>query len=300
MNTRTLASVAALAAFTSISSAGILNQYNLIVTGNLTSQSEVEGRTLIGGSLSGSSSNYGVMLPPVPNLGTDVLVVGGNLNAQNINMNAGNLRLGGSNNTQNLNFNGGGQLINDPSIVGIGAAIAAELTANSQALSQLAATNTVSFPSPQPGPLNFQCIPDSNGLAVFNVPGSLVFSNNNVQSIDINFNGATNVIINVTGANINFTQGNFSGNFTSLFARSRVLWNFHEATSIDIGGKAFNGAMLAPSASLFSQGVNEGSVYVSSFTQFGEVHLPGYVGIVPAPGVAAFPIAVLLMARRRR
>jgi len=300
MNTGIFASVAAVAAFTSISNAGILNQYNLIVTGNLSSQSEVEGRTLIGGSLSGSASNYGVMLNPVQSLGTDVLIVGGNINAQNINMNAGNLRLGGTNNTQNLNFNGGGQLITDPSISGIGATVAAELIANSQALSQLAATNTVNFPSPQPGPLNFQCIPDSNGVAVFNVPGSLVFSNNNVQSIDINFNGATNVIINVTGASINFTQGNFVGNFTSLFARSRVLWNFHQATNVDIGGKAFNGAMLAPSANLFSQGVNEGSVFVSSFTQFGEVHLPGYLGIVPAPGVAAFPIAALLMARRRR
>lgn len=300
MNTRTLASVAAFAAFSTISNAGILNQFNLIVTGNLNSQSEVEGRTLIGGSLSGSASNYGVMLNPAQSLGTDVLVVGGNITAQNVNINAGNLRLGGTNGAQNLNFNGGGQLIADPSISGIGATVGAELASNSQALAQLAATNTVNFPSPQPGPLNFQCIPDSNGLAVFNVPGSLVFSNNNVQQIDINFNGATNVIINVTGTNINFTQGNFVGNFTSMFARSRVLWNFHQATNIDIGGKAFNGALLAPAASYTSQGVNEGSVYVASFTQRGEVHLPGYIGIVPAPGVAAFPIAALLMARRRR
>lgn len=73
------------------------------------------------------------------------------------------------------------------------------------------------------------------------------------------------------------------------------------ATNIDMGGKQFNGALLAPNASLFTQGVMEGSVFVGSFLQRGEVHLPGYAGIVPAPATLATLLApALLFTRRRR
>jgi len=205
-------------------SADVLRDYNLVVLGNLDSQSEVEGRALVRGNLSGSTSNYGIMLTPAAQfLNTDVLIVGGNLNAQNINMNAGNLRLGGSNNAQNVNFNGGGTLMNDLAAPAINAAAAIELGQNAAYFSGLASNSTATFPMGQLGPLTFTCTPEINGVAVFNVGAASVFSNNFVQSINIQFNGATSVVVNVSGTNVNFTQGNFVGNFTSSFARSNVL-----------------------------------------------------------------------------
>jgi hypothetical protein len=46
-----------------LSWAGItLGSYDLIVTNNLSTTSEVEGRTIVGGTLSGSSTQYGFML----------------------------------------------------------------------------------------------------------------------------------------------------------------------------------------------------------------------------------------------
>ena len=73
------------------------------------------------------------------------------------------------------------------------------------------------------------------------------------------------------------------------------------ATNINMGGKQFNGALLAPNASLFTQGVMEGSVFVGSFLQRGEVHLPGYAGIVPPrPRSPHSSPPALLVTRRRR
>lgn len=281
--------------------ADLLRDFNLVVVGGLDSQSEVEGRALIGGSLSGSASNYGIALTPVSSyVNTDVLIVGGSLNAQNINMNAGSLRYAGANNTQSVGLNGGGSLIQDSSVANIGAAAFTELSGNVAYFNGLAANSIASIPSGQPGPLMFNCAPDSNGVAVFNVIGSQVFSNNFVQSININFNGATSVVINVAGSTVNFSEGNFTGNFTSMFARSNVLWNMGQATDINMNGKQFNGALLAPSAHLFTQGVMEGSVFVGSFLQRGEVHIPGYAGIIPAPSVLALAGMSMVVAGRRR
>ena len=36
----------------------VMREYNLVVLGNLKSSSEVEGRTFVGGNLTGNSSNY--------------------------------------------------------------------------------------------------------------------------------------------------------------------------------------------------------------------------------------------------
>lgn len=58
---------------------------------------EVEYRTPVGKSLPGSASNYGIRRTPASaHLGSDALIVGGALSAQNININAGNLRLNGA------------------------------------------------------------------------------------------------------------------------------------------------------------------------------------------------------------
>lgn len=281
--------------------AGTFSDFNLVVRGNLDSTSEVEGRTAIGGNLSGTSSNYGIRLTPASSyLSVDSVIVGGNIGVQNMNVNAGNVRLGGTR-SGNINMNGGGSVIADPAAGLAVSALGSQMVSTSSFLSGLAATNTVSIPSSQPGPLNFSAIAGSNGVAVFNVNGAAVFNNNRVQQMDIAFNGASSVIINVSGTSINWTDGNFVGSFTTAFARSRVLWNFYEATSINLGGRAFNGALLAPAASVSFQGVIEGSAWVNSMTQRGEVHRPEYAGFIPAPGAGlALAAAAGFAARRRR
>lgn len=300
-------SIAIVALAASSVQAGVLNDWNLIVATNVTSTSEVEGRAIIGGNLGGTSSNYATRLTPASSfLNVDALVIGGGLSAQNIQVNGGRARLAGSRGSTNFNMNGGGALIqNDASVASFITSAIAEMNAASATLRTLPTTagSTVAIPggNGQPGPLNFDVgAPVGNGVAVFNLNAAQIFSNNFVQEIGINLRAASSVVINVAGSSVNFNQGNFIGSFNSLFARANVLWNFYEATSIDLGSRAFNGALLAPSAHLTFEGVVEGSVFVRSLDQRGEVHLPLYTGFVPTPGAATLLALAGVVATRRR
>ncbi len=287
----------------SAASAGVLSDWNLIVQNNLTSTSEVEGRTAVGGNLGGPASNYGIKLTPAANyVGTDVLLVGGNINATNINMAAGRLRLGGSKGSANLNFNGGGgPVIQDPTTASQVSNLFAQVTSISSYLASLAPTNTVTLPGQQPAGVTFNAVPNANGVAVFSITASQLFGNNKVQQIDLNLGTATSVIINVTGDSSSWDAGNFVGNFNSAYARSHVLWNFVNANTINwTSGRTLSGALLAPSAALNFTGTMEGSVFVKSLVQSGEVHLPTYQGFVPAPGALGLLGLAGLASRRRR
>jgi choice-of-anchor A domain-containing protein len=284
-----------------------LSAYNLITFGNLTTTSEVEGRTLVGGNLFGNASNYGVALPN--STGVDVLAVAGNISGSNIQINnGGNLRLGGTS-SANLNFNGGGQLINDPSVSQLVGEAQIALTGYSTFLTTQAPTNAVNIPggNDQPGPVNFSAVAAGpNNVAVFNIDGNSLFNNNKVQQIDMNFNGADTVVINVSGTNITYNSGNFVGLFASDFSAQRVIWNFYEATGLQLD-RVLWGAVLAPNANITGIGGNpmnqviEGSVVANSLLTNSEVHLPTFDGFVPTPGTAAvLGLASLVAARRRR
>lgn len=296
--------LAGLAACSMSASAGIINDYNLITLGNLDSTSEVEGRALIVGDINGAnSSNYGTMLLPRSAYSDiDVLTVIGNVTSGGaLQVDAGDFRHGGTVGRQ-VNTNGvGGQTFFDAGLGTLGTNAANAMNSLSAHLLTLTADSSAPIPGPQPGPLVFNCNGSGDGIAVFNVVGSQVFSNNNVQQLELNVNGASAVVINVSGTNINFNQGNMVGNWNSLFARANVIWNFFEATNI-IFDRAMNGAVLAPHANLRNNTVIEGSTFVGgTFTQRGEVHLPGYTGYVPAPGAAGLlGVAGLVAARRRR
>ncbi|MFM9958362.1 MAG: collagen-binding domain-containing protein [Phycisphaerales bacterium] len=294
--------LAGLCACSLSASAGVLNDYNLIVLQNLDSNSEVEGRAFVGGNIvGGDSSNYGTMLAPAAAFSNvDVLTVVGNISSGNpLQLQVGDLRLGGAL-SRIINFNGvGGNLVNDPGVGSMLAGVAGAMTGASSAMLALTADSTASLPGPQPGPLVFNCTPGGDGVAVFNLSGSQVFSNNLVQQIDLNLNGSNAVVINVSGTNINFNQGNMVGAWNTLFARANVVWNFFEATDI-LFDRAMNGAVLAPLAHVRNNTVIEGSTFVKSFFQRGEVHLPGYTGFVPTPGAVTLLGAAGLAALRRR
>jgi choice-of-anchor A domain-containing protein len=304
MMKRSICSVFGVAALGVSASAGILNDYNLIALGNLDSDSEVEGRAYIGGSIVGqASSNYGTMLlPRADYANVDVLTVVGNVGSGNaLQVDSGDFRYGGSL-SRIVNTNGvGGQTFADPSVASTLAGVQAALTGASASMLTLTADSTASLPSGQPAAAVFNCTPGSDGIAVFNVSGAQVFSNNLVQQIELNLNGATAVVINVSGTNITFNQGNMVGAWNTAFARANVIWNFHQATNI-LFDRAMNGAVLAPLATLRNNTVIEGSTFVGGvFTQRGEVHLPGYTGYVPTPGAAGLlGLAGLAAARRRR
>lgn len=296
-----------------------LSSYSVITSGDFSTNSDVEGRTMVGGNLTGSNSaTYGIRLQGQVSPSEPTLRVKGNISAGNpINLNAGSLELGGSANGRIVNYNGGGSLVSNPTADY--SAVINQLTDASASIATMSANSNAFVPGVQPGPFVFNACPDSSGVAVLLIDGSNLFGNSNVQQIDLNVNGATDILINVAGISINWQFGNMVGAFTGTDIRSSVVWNFFEATSINFGSHNMMGQVLAPKASVTTQANIDGSIFAKSLTTYSEVHLPGYGGdfqnsptsaenglngapaSVPEPSTAWLgAVGVLILLKRRR
>ncbi len=145
------------------------------------------------------------------------------------------------------------------------------------------------------------------GFALFEITSASFF---NVQEFSYNFPNTTlPVIINVR--NIGNTTLNFNTNFINNARANtpQVIWNFIDATSINIG-RQFQGSILAPLATITAH-VVEGSVVARNYTMRDEVHLGTYQGndlmmggAVPEPSswamlLAGFGLIGATLRRRR-
>lgn len=88
-----------------------LREWNLIVLGNLDSSSEVEGRTFVGGDLTGPSSNYQIGTPSPSSTVQPGLTVVGNVTGGTKNLNNGSGAIVGGNVESGFNLNGPAQTV---------------------------------------------------------------------------------------------------------------------------------------------------------------------------------------------
>lgn len=204
-----------------------LAEYNVIVRGNLSTNSDIEGRTSVGGNLiSSQSANFGTRLQNQVPSGDLVLRVQGNIVSGNpLQLNAGSLEIGGTTHGRIINYNGGGSLVSSP-----GANYSqtfSDLTLASQELATYSGNSNallVANIPEQPGPLKLTANPDSSGLAVFQVHAKDVFGNHLAQQIELVTNNAADILINVAGQVINWNAGNLVGDLTQSYWRERVIW----------------------------------------------------------------------------
>ncbi|MCW5892278.1 MAG: choice-of-anchor A family protein [bacterium] len=251
--------------------------YDLITLEDLSTSSEVEGRTWVGGSIvSGTSANFAIHLAVPPN--DDTLVVVGQIVAGNpLQLQSGSARVGGSTNGRTINFNGGGALVPDPSLSD--AQMTADLQGATATIGAMPANNAVTLPGDQPGPARFQVTTtDACGTAVFTVAASALFGNSKVQQIELTPGSAQTIVINVTGTTVDWQFGNLVSAFTQATWRSRVLWNFPQATSINLNARNLMGAILAPYAAVTTQANIDGSTAVRALTTSSEIHQPEFTG----------------------
>jgi choice-of-anchor A domain-containing protein len=282
-----------------------LSEYSVITRGNFSTNSDVEGRTLVGGDFTGkSSANFGIRLQNRVSKDDLVVRIAGDLVSGNpLNVNAGSVELGGSRNGRPINFNGGGSLISNPAAdysliiknLDLASSLLQSYGANSQALF---------IQNGQPGPYKFEAKPDVNGLAVFDIHADDLFGNSKVQQIELIANGATQFLINVQGTDIRWSGGNMVGLFTQNAIREALIWNFYEAEKIDFGSRNMMGQVLAPLAAVTASGNLDGSIFADTFATTSEVHLPGYnnkMVLIPEPSSALLlMLGGLLLGLRRR
>lgn len=338
-----------------------MKDYNLVTLKNLTSSSEVDGRTFVGGDLSGGSSNY--FHNPKGLTGGDGLTVVGNVTGGPKQVeNGSGLKVGG-NLDSGANMNGGGKVYVDGDAKGVnannasvyvdgnvsntnaqhvyyggakGSNVNGALHAGDRSAAGLQVTLQDKLATMTTGLLDasayFADLDATNALtysadkqqAIYNAgagTGIAVFAISDLNAAlktqsQLVFNFPTTydaVVINVAGKSVKLPGGiNFNGPGN---LGTKVVWNFFEATSVDLGSKSWYGSVLAPLANLKTGNFIEGSVVARNFTQNGEVHMNNWASSlsvqaqdlqigVPEPATWAMMIlgfgAVGATLRRRR
>lgn len=294
----------------------ILKQFNLVVLGNATSTSDVDGRAYIDGNLSGGI--YAGHPNDTPASAYAGLTVSGSASTVMVNgfgavigvdlsystINSGNSAIFGTASNSNFNgpayvatsglaikFNGG----KDPALATGTAATAATstnfknvLTGLSNQLKTLAGTgSTVTFTGNK---AVFNAVADKNGMAVFDLSSidTVLFSKG---EFEFNLNGARTVILDSDETNINIAANFLGGAAQSIGAK--MIWNFYNATDMDIQSQ-FGGSVLAPLAHFSNENNIEGGLYVNTLTQKGEIHLQPFSGDIPSTPVPV-PSTMLLL-----
>lgn len=304
----------------------VLTQFNLVTLGNVVSNSHVDGRSFIGGTVKGgeyaghggdilASSYAGLTVKGSAEnikVNSNGAVVEGSLKFSTVNSGTTAVLAGASGNNfngasyitgakSNNNYNGG-QLSQAPATVAAASStdFGAVLGGLSSSLSHLASTG--SSVTLNGNKATFSAVANSSGLAVFDLSAidTQVFSKGEFQ---FNWNGASTVIFNVDEASLTFAS-NFLGG-SAATAGTKAIWNFYNATDLTINNQ-FGGVVLAPLAKLTNNQNIEGAVLVKQLDQRGEIHIANFAGnisAVPEPQTYAMlmlGLGVIGWAARRR
>lgn len=297
-----------------LTAAEILTQFNAVVTGNLSTPSDIEGRTVVGGNLTGGATFYNNPGSPPPASAFRALTVYGSStvgNPININNGGGVTIVGTAAGSFNLN-GGGGQSINGvgataPNPLPAFSTFSTALNGLSTSLAALGANSIFPAPNSTPGwPNNVPVAASAGtGLAVFHITAAQIAQ---LASFSVGLNGRDAIVFNVTG-NLNGTP-NFQGGSANL--AQRIIWNFTDATSLTFTTQWW-GTVLAPNATVTNNTPIEGTLYAAAYNGTGELHrqpfsqgslLPGASPPVAVPEPASLALfglgAVGLIALRRR
>ena len=250
----------------------ILDQFNLVDFTNFSTNSDVEGRAVIGGNITSTNSSTYYINPTGNPPGEAAssfaaLTVFGNI-ASSLNLdNSGTAYVGGSGGA-NINYNGGHAVTTSPPETM--SAIQSTMDALETQLAGSTANSTVN--SSDANNVMFNA---SGSTAVFTVTAAQLES---WHGLSLNANSATSIIINVTGGgDINLTNGlNLNGGFSSN--ASNVIWNFENASTVETPG--WYGTVLAVDATVSNSSAIDGTVVADAVNASGEIHNYSYAGVI--------------------
>ncbi|MEM9244554.1 MAG: choice-of-anchor A family protein [Cyanobacteria bacterium P01_F01_bin.153] len=256
---------------------GAAQEYNLFLFEDWEQKGgDVEGRAAIGGNATLQNVGVGDRLANTD--GSDNhLVVGGNLSYNGGQVFGGNAVVGGS--ASGVNYNCGGCSTQSGEPIDFETA-AAEYRALSNYLYGLEETGSQNLVS---GSNQLQLTGAGTGTHVFNV------DLNNVREIFLDASSSSElVVINVqnTGEFINQITSMFHAEANSDSTKwENVIWNFNQATELDLRNLSWRGTILAPNAHLKLQAGNiEGQTIAKSASLnnwSGEFHNYSFNGKLP-------------------
>ncbi len=263
----TFCSVPALGIGLSLSEAG---DFNLLTWGNATLlNSDTEGRVAVGGNATFSSYSIGNMAE-LASPADAAFVVGGNLTASHGSVAKGSIHVGGS-------YSGPGYSLNTAA----GSVTAANLGKSNVGFDFAAAQSALSARSLAYGGeaatggsvLQWSTLTLTGAdadLNVFSITAAELAASSTLNIVVPEFAKA---LINVSGSIVEFSNKGLGGNFG---ARD-TLFNFHEATQLNMSGIGVIGSILAPFADVrFQSGQMNGQLIANSFAGapwgVGEMH----------------------------
>jgi len=286
------------------------SDFNLITRGDaaINSGSEVEGRTLIGGSLtSANSTQFGFRLNQNPSAADVVptLIVSGDIvSGSTINVTGGSVVVGGEvlgrrainiQNSQNIRDNNGDLVL--VTTQNTGATFDDtfnELALASSQLATLASSSGNNVTTDGAGNVSLNIASATDGLTVFNVDESIFgLGAPQERSVFLNGLGSNTVVINVSSGDdgVIDTRHSFGNGF--IGSAENILFNFYDATEVNIGDQFF-GSILAPNAEINATQTIDGSIFADSLRTNAEIHLPNFDGDITLEQVPE-PSSTLLL-----
>ena len=265
----------------SLSADEILNQFNLVVFGNHSLNSQVHGRAFVGGDLvggSGSMTTTNYVLPP--SSFADVTVVG-DVRSGDVNTKGGaSVEIGGAIVAPAKINNAGSVQTGVTGLDTVAAAFEATLKQASQDIRDQTANAALS---------NFNAGQGWQALGLTGVQTVLSIAATDLDrnEVHVDLNGAPSILINVSGTSINLSK-NFN---TPEAVGAKVIWNFYEATSLHLSNR-WVGSVLAPLATVSNGNNIHGTLVAAVFNQGGQVHQQAWGGEIPGgdPNPAPVPL----------
>lgn len=276
----------------------MMQRYNVITTGNAILGSEIEGRTWVGGIATIPKTiqfGFNTVIP----VSDYSLIVGNGISSnsvQNINQGSVLTRLP---TTTRFNFNSGGTLqTGDTAYNAFQAAVgwtpatlAGGFSSLSSQLDAMLVNGTVNSSDSN----NFRITGNSSSaISVVDIAATSLTA---ARGITLNPNGSQLVVVNVHG-----TSGTFQANFLggSQAAAPNFLWNFVDATSLNLTGPRWSGTILAPLADVNALRGISGGMFSKGLTLSDEAHYRPLVTVIPEPSTLGLMAASLLLLLKRR
>lgn len=267
-----LLGITGLSMLAGVANAGPLSDYNLILFGDLSTTSNVKvyGKALIGGDLK-SSGEFGSHLTDASFNATNNVEVIGSVKSPNLTVQNGYLGYGNTKTIGNLNCNESGLPQNScvrklDDVAEVSARLASfydDLSAESAFYRNYDLTGNIAGTK-----LSYTGL--ATDLVVFNIAGSDLFVSN--ASWQLDFGNAANVVINVSGTSLsNPGSVNLSGSGFTTNTYSNILWNFYEATSLNLAN-GWKGNVLALGADVKIANDIDGSLAAKSYDGRGQIH----------------------------